>query len=193
MENINNYVIGSKKSIGTLEDEDTSISYLKYVENDEVLFEIENENYISFSYPRKYNNLIFVFGGYNDTMIGYKSDILVYDLSGNLLQIVENNSVNRSYDIMGDKLILSRNYFDGELERLLEYNIFSTHKVYFYNDIYKINDDFLGSSVTDNPKEEKPIYDIKNPETKDIAIILILLLSVVSFIYFIITNKKKIC
>ncbi len=193
LENINNYVIGSKKSIGTLEDEDTSISYLKYVENDEVLFEIENENYISFSYPRKYNNLIFVFGGYNDTMIGYKSDILVYDLSGNLLQIVENNSVNRSYDIMGDKLILSRNYFDGELERLLEYNIFSTHKVYFYNDIYKINDDFLGSSVTDNPKEEKPIYDIKNPETKDIAIILILLLSVVSFIYFIITNKKKIC
>ncbi len=189
MKDIDNYVISSSKETRSGQNEQHT-AYLRYVMDGELSFELYNEDYKRFLNPRLYNNLIFVLGVYNSTLIGYKSDILVYDLSGNLLQVIENNSVNMSYDIKDDKIILARNYFDGELI-VSYYNYFKRHKIYFYNDMYKINEEFLGSSITNKPNGSKPVEDIDNPETKDFAIIFMIVVSVFSFMYFFIINKNK--
>ncbi|MDE5889351.1 MAG: hypothetical protein K2H20_04960, partial [Bacilli bacterium] len=170
---------------------------LSYYDNLEKKFEISSEDYVRFGQAKVYNELIIAIG-YKNYPRGYEgdsdsqttglnnSDILLYDLEGNLLSKYEHNAYDFDFSLIDNQLIVANLYVDGickgeyrsgDLGGYFSYN--STCRGTLQNEIFDLDAKFLGMAVS----EDKVVDDIiENPETlPDINVIIIF-----SFIFSII-------
>lgn len=170
---------------------------LSYYDNLEKKFEISSEDYVRFGQAKVYNELIIAIG-YKNYPRGYEgdsdsqttglnnSDILLFDLEGNLLSKYEHNAYDFDFSLIDNQLIVANLYVDGickgeyrsgDLGGYFSYN--STCRGTLQNEIFDLDAKFLGMAVS----EDKVVDDIiENPETlPDINVIIIF-----SFIFSII-------
>ncbi len=177
---------------------------LRYYEKDEKIFEITSNDYVRFGKAKVYNNLIIVIGyiNYNEpiSLAGdYKStellglnnsDVLFYDLKGNLIGTYEHNYYDYDTMLIGDELVISSLYIDGICDVCGGgYHTYNFNcKATLMNEIYDMKEKYLGmtksTSIT-NKNEE-----IKNPETLP-GVNDVILLCFIAFITLITTRLIK--
>ena len=172
---------------------------LIYYYDHEKRFEIINDEYDGFLRAKVYNELIVAIAYdkslevEDDSKIPYSikgTDILFYDLNGELIGRYKDNLY--SYDVLfaDNKMIFGDLYVDGicDIEDNTYYAANTNCKATLLNDIYELSEEFLGMAMS--TKEE-----VKNPETLPNISFMIIVCFIVSiaitFILFVKDNFKK--
>lgn len=205
------------------EDEKNSIisedNTLTYKSNDEKVFEVTANDYMRFSYAT-YNDKFIVAIAHKDkygllnldgsevengwrpdgsfkNFVAYSSNssILVYDLKGNLLQEVFNNSSYGQYAIFDDEIHFSNLYVDGICTNYgWSYEGYHKNCVASLTDeVYKIDYSVFetNNEVKDDKEDIKDaiVDKVTNPDTNDV----IILIFIIMFLSTIVTifNRKK--
>lgn len=132
---------------------------LVYIENGREKFRINDEKYKSYGRAHRYNNLIIAIGYKGD---GSKSDILFFDLDGNLLDTYEHNSYDLDLLFDNNQLIVATLYVDGICDIKDEGYYSYNHNCsgVLMNELYDLGDKYLGMALGGSAKE-----DIVNPDT----------------------------
>ncbi len=151
---------------------------LRYYENGEKKFEITNDDYERFGSAKVYHNLIIVIGYINYTSEVYGaeevdtdkyglnySDILFYDLNGDLIGVYEHNYYDYDIILAEDNLVLTNLYVDGvcDVNREGYYTYNGTCKATLTNEVYGMLEKYL--SMTKVGSNSDNDTSIKNPNT----------------------------
>jgi len=171
---------------------------LKYSEDGNIVFKVDDlKDNESFGKVAFFDDKIIVIKNIEIDFSGTYSDkVLIYDLNGNVLQEISDNSDISSFAISEDEkeVLISNEYLggcshDGYLgSEFFGHDSYGNYIEYCNNyytyTIYKLNENngILGD-LTDV---------IKNPDTKDVAILLTIMLFVINFIIFIKLKKIEI-
>ncbi len=139
---------------------------------------IYNELIIALAYKKNYDN------SENPYSI-YETDVLFFDLEGNLIGTYENNLYSYDFILEDYKLILSNVYVDGicTIKQGVYYTYNSNCDATLLNEIYKVDEIVLAKSITKD-------VEIENPDTS-LSIKNGILLCFISFLFVIIFRLKK--
>ncbi len=169
--NNNYYVVDDKVLI--------SGKSLRYYENGVEKFDITNDDYVKFGNAKVYNNLIMVIGytnyiepiyngedtSNNTSKYGLNnSDILFYDLDGNLIGTYEHNYYDYDIRLINDKIIISNLYIDGICNVVVDgyYAYNSNCNATLMNEIYSLDEEYLSKTKNEISSDKE---ETKNPET----------------------------
>ncbi len=170
---------------GTAEENGKSNALMIYKVDDIELFEITNEDYTEFTETKLIGNGVVTIGIKEEAYASdlKKSDILVYDLEGNLIQVLSNNGKYFSFDTNGEKFIASTFDSSKEADQHKYGNIFGANQAKASNVIYDVDGMLLkgmSSSITN-----------RNPVTADIALFGLVLTAIISGIILSKSYKKQ--
>lgn len=201
----NNYFVDDERVL-------VSGDYLSFYDNLKKIFEIKNDEYVRFGRTKIYNDLIIVIG-YKNYAKGYdlnsdeytyglnNSDILFYDLNGNLIAKYEHNAYDFDFDLIDNYLVVSNLYVDGicngEYRGGNSGGYFSFNSLCngtLQNEIYAMDAQFLGMALGSD--EEDKYSGIVNPDTlvsfNDFVIICFIIAIVMNTYMIFRRNFKKI-
>lgn len=152
---------------------------LEYYKDDKLVFNIKAEDETSYSKVKFLNDKIILLHEkiYNVGSSHYIGELLVYDLEGNKLQTISDNSSYIDFDVdtENNKIVVSELYLDGVC-----------NGTYYFQ--YGDCNALAGFEVYELAKKEV----ISNPETDDFVLILFIGVLIISAIIFFKTNSAKI-
>lgn len=162
-------------------DENVLISgrILVYLENGKVKFNFRDEKYKNYGPAKKYNNLIVAIAYKGEK---FKSDILFFDLDGNLISTYEHNAYDIDLLFNNNQLNVATLYIDGICDVVGEGYYTYNHNCtgILMNEIYDLDTEFLGMAL--GTSEDKNKGEIENPNTFDYSHEFILLCFIASIV-----------
>ncbi len=175
---------------------------LIFFEDNEQLWSVQASTNETLSKVKILDNLIIVIKDnmYDSSSNSYKSEILVYDHSGNLLDTINNNTYITSLNINKDnnQLAIYNSYIEGTCtdETTTTSSYYSTT---YYNttgcsanltvDIYSLTQQPTTEEIPVPEEESKE--EINNPDTKDITIITFLTIFIINIYLYRKTKHSK--
>ncbi len=161
---------------------------LVYIENGNEKFRIKNEKYKKYGQARKYNNLIISIAYKGDS---FKSDILFYDLNGNLIGTFEHNAYDIDLLFKNNQLVVATLYVDGICDIFTEgyYSYNHNCSSVLMNEIYDLKPEFLGMALGTSIEEKPDI--VTNPDTLGMINRIIMLCFITSIVITICVLVKK--
>ncbi|MDE5888630.1 MAG: hypothetical protein K2H20_01275 [Bacilli bacterium] len=152
---------------------DSGTASLNLYKKGEKIWSILNKDYNIFMYTKLYNDMIItVAGKYDDNILNYKSDILFYDLEGNMIGKIEENELLSYLTVSEERFAFGREVIDGICGEDKYNRSDSGCDSITTFDIYT-----LGTSAMNPPEDEGAVsgVTITNPETSSHKVIYLII------------------
>lgn len=186
------YAIADDKviKVGYYYEDETSVdSYalLKVYEGETEVLKKQDKNYSEYTDVKIINDNIVLTALYTvgEGYASSKSDILIYDFDGNLIQKISNNSKYMAIEENVESFVVTRFYVEGTCDYKTGGDVevwdSSSCNTYLYHENYSlVKSGFIGETVGKT----------ENPDTAAVSIIGLLIITGVAFYVYKVTKKK---
>ena len=195
-----NYIYTIYKDNKYTFNKNTSLDYANLVitSNGEEKLSIDNKTYESFEEGAIIDNYILLIAKYEDNLdleyydyslfdvLNKKSDLLIYDMNGNLVDTITTNANYENIEVKDDEFLVSRFYADGVcLLGGRYYSIKKECKTYIQRILYSF-------SADDGVLNENENSTTQNPDTTSLPIICTILIALgIMMVFFKSYNSLK--